>query len=64
MDALLGSLIDLLFGGFGRLVWRMLRAVGLAGEEFSDGGYEALGFVAFALLALGLFMLWGMIALG
>jgi hypothetical protein len=61
MDALLGGLIDLLFGGLGRIVWRALRGIGLVKEKFSEGGYEALGFVFFLMFGFSVFFFWGLI---
>ncbi|MFI5445227.1 hypothetical protein [Polaromonas sp. UC242_47] len=62
MDSLLAGLIDLLFCGLGRVVWRVLRSAGLVQQEFSDGGYATLGFLFFVLTAIGLFMLWDVIS--
>ena len=64
MDSLLGGLIDLLFGGLGRMVWRALRGAGLVKEKFSDGGYEALGFVFLLMFGFRVFFLWGLVTLG
>ena len=59
MDSLFGGLVDLLFGGLGRIVWHALHRLGLVKEKFSDGGDQALGFIFFLVFSFSVFMLWG-----
>jgi hypothetical protein len=64
LSALLAGLVDVLFGGLGRMVWRVLQLHKVFANEFGDGGYQVLGLISFVFLVGVSFFAWGAFTLG